>query len=247
MRILGRTDIGLKRKNNEDTFFISESPVGIFDAFMVVADGMGGYSYGEVASGRCVDTVVNYIRTAAFDFPQILLRRAVEAANARVRKEAQSLMSFGMGTTCVAAGLINGHIYAANIGDSRLYLINAKDFTIRQITKDHSFVEEQVANGLMERGSEEYESQKNVITRAVGIYDKVEPDLYDFDLKDGDYLLLCSDGLTNMLNDVVIKNLILDDTFTLERRLDSLIENANKNGGKDNITVVIFEKDEVME
>ena len=247
MRILGRTDIGLKRKNNEDTFFISESPVGIFDAFMIVADGMGGYSYGEVASGRCVDTIVNYIRTAPVDFPQMLLRRAIEAANTRVRKEAHSLMSYGMGTTCVAAGLINGHIYAANIGDSRLYLINANDFSMKQITKDHSFVEEQVANGMMTRGSEEYESQKNVITRAVGIYDKVEPDLFDFDLRDGDYLLLCSDGLTNMLNDVVIKNLILDDSFTLERRLDSLIENANKNGGKDNITVVLFEKDEVTE
>lgn len=247
MRILGRTDIGLKRKNNEDTFYASESPLGIFDAFMVVADGMGGYSYGEVASGRCVDSIVNYIKTAPVDFPQMILRRAIEAANARVRKEAQNLMSFGMGTTCVAAGLINGHIYAANIGDSRLYLINAKDYTIKQITKDHSFVEEQVANGLMKRGSEEYESQKNVITRAVGIYEKVEPDLFDFDLKDGDYLLLCSDGLTNMLDDVVIKNLVLDDTFTLERRLDSLIDNANKNGGKDNITVVLLEKEEVTE
>ncbi|MBQ6550798.1 MAG: Stp1/IreP family PP2C-type Ser/Thr phosphatase [Lachnospiraceae bacterium] len=246
MRILGRTDIGLKRKNNEDTFFISESPVGIFDAFMIVADGMGGYSYGEVASGRCVDTIVNYIRTAPVDFPQMLLRRAIEAANTRVRKEAHSLMSYGMGTTCVAAGLINGHIYAANIGDSRLYLINANDFSMKQITKDHSFVEEQVANGMMTRGSEEYESQKNVITRAVGIYERVEPDLFDFDLNDGDYLLLCSDGLTNMVNDVVIKNLILDDSFTLERRLDSLIDNANKNGGKDNITVVLLEKDEVM-
>lgn len=245
MRILGRTDIGLKRKNNEDTYFISETPVGIFDALMIVADGMGGYSYGEVASGRCVDTIVNYIKTAPVDFPQMLLRRAIEAANARVRKEAQSLRSYGMGTTCVVAGLINGHIYAANIGDSRLYLINANDFTMKQITKDHSFVEEQVANGLMLRGSEEYESQKNVITRAVGIYERVEPDLFDFDLNDGDYLLLCTDGLTNMLNDIVIKNLILDDSFSLERRLNSLIDNANQNGGKDNITVVLLEKEEV--
>lgn len=241
MRITGKTDVGRTRKNNEDAFFVSAGPIGIFDRLMIVADGMGGHLFGEVASGTAIETFTGSIREAADDSPEFILETAVSLANLAVLKKAEELEAPGMGTTLIAAGIIGDHVYAANVGDSRLYLINDNDNSVLQITKDHSYVEEQVEAGLMERGSEEYDAQKNVITRAIGTYSEVEPDLFDFTIQPNMYLLLCSDGLSNMVPDNVLKSLVLDTAFDLEKRADTLIERANANGGRDNITVIICE------
>ena len=137
--------------------------------------------------------------------------------------------------------------YVVNVGDSRLYLLNKRENSILQVTHDHSYVEEQVARGLIERGSEEYNRQKNVITRAVGVYSEVEADQFEIDLRKGDYLLLCSDGLTNMVGDDEIKGIVLDESRSLEERVGALVDAANHYGGTDNITVVLYNTEEVFE
>ena len=244
MNAYGMTDTGLLRRNNEDSFFVSSGPVGIFDALMIVADGMGGHMLGEVASGTAVETVLKVLSEAPMDNPPYLLENAVSLANLQVRKVSEEKRSYNMGTTLVICAVINGRAYVANVGDSRLYLLDSKAFTMRQITKDHSYVEEQVEKGLMVRGSAEYESHKNIITRAVGIYSEVEADLFDFELEKEHLILMCTDGLTNMISDKVIKNLALDDSFDIQRRVESMVNLANNNGGKDNITVVLFSAEE---
>ena len=135
----------------------------------------------------------------------------------------------------------------ANVGDSRLYLINRNEQSILQVTHDHSYVEEQVARGLLTRGSDEYNRKKNVITRAVGVYSEVEADQFEIDLAEGDYILLCSDGLTNMVGDEEIKSVVLDESLSVEERVRALVDAANAYGGRDNITVVLFNTEEVFE
>ena len=241
MKIAARTDIGLQRELNEDCYFVSDAPVGMFEKLLIVSDGMGGHDAGEVASRMAVDAVVSYLDAASVNMPLFTLEQAVYSANLEVRKYSGGI---DLGTTLVICGIISGHAYVANVGDSRLYLLNRYACSIRQITRDHSYVEEMVARGLMTRNSEEYMRQKQVITRAVGFFPETEPDLFDFGLEDGDMILLCTDGLTNMLKNVVIKNLALDDSFTLERRADTLIEEANRMGGRDNITVILAERED---
>ena len=239
----GKTDKGRKRANNEDSFFLA-APFGMFDAFMAVADGMGGHSYGEVASSLAISVIVDYLQNAPVNMPGYLLEQAIEKANREVYKKSVELETMGMGTTIVLAAAVGRDIFIANVGDSRAYYVDPKKYTIKQITKDHSYVEEMVEKGLMKRGSEEYERSKNVITRAVGTLPKVRTDLFEQRMRRGSYLLLCTDGLSGMVQDIIIKNLILDETFPMERKVDSLIYTANERGGKDNITVVLYQAEE---
>ncbi|MBR0086845.1 MAG: Stp1/IreP family PP2C-type Ser/Thr phosphatase [Lachnospiraceae bacterium] len=240
MILFGRTDTGRIRKNNEDSFYASARPVGMFEKLMIVCDGMGGHSYGEVASRTCVEALVEYIRMSPVNNPDFVMEQAIYKANLRVKKKAEQLNARECGTTMVMAGIVNSHAYIANIGDSRAYLVDPKAFTITQITRDHSLVEEQVRRGLIKRHSPEYEKHKNVITRAVGIFDEADPEYFEVILESGQYLLLCSDGLSNMIPDLVIKNLVLDETLPLDARVNSLIRLANENGGRDNITAVLL-------
>ena len=241
MNIVGRTDVGLKREKNEDAFYVSEGPVGMFDRLLVLADGMGGHEYGEIASQTSVRRVVEYVRDAGVNMPLFVLEQAVYEANLAVRKVRDEYRNSNMGTTLVIAGIVAGHVYVMNVGDSRLYLLNSYGESIRQITRDHSYVDEMVARGQMTRNSEVYKAYKNVITRAIGIYAEVSPDAFDFSIEEGDMLLLCSDGLSNMLKNNVIKNLALDRSFDLEKRVETMIEEANRAGGRDNITVILTE------
>ena len=142
----------------------------------------------------------------------------------------------GMGSTLVAATIEDDMMYVANVGDSRLYLLRD---SLAQITRDHSLVEEMVARGKMERDSESYRNQKN-ITRAVGIGKRVEADFFEVPLLESDCVLLCSDGLTNMVDDAEISR-VLKTTDTLKEKTDALIDEANRNGGKDNIAIVLVE------
>lgn len=247
MNIYGKTDKGITRKNNEDSFFLTSGPAGVFDAFMVVCDGMGGHKLGEVASSTAVHAMVDSIEQEPDMNAAYVMEQAVSIANLEVRKASEEHRSFGMGTTLVACGIQGQTAYVANVGDSRLYLLNRNDPSILQVTHDHSYVEEQVSRGLLARGSEEYNRQKNVITRAVGVYSEVEADQFEIDLQPGDYLLLCSDGLTNMVSDEEIKTIVLDESRSVEERVGALIDAANEYGGRDNITAVLYDTKEVFE
>lgn len=233
-----KTDIGQVRKTNQDSMFASASPVGPLSNLFIVADGMGGHKAGDYASRYVIDTMVEVVGESAGLNPVMILRKAIEKTNSGLFKEAsENTEREGMGSTLVAATIQDNVMYVANVGDSRLYLLRNE---LSQITRDHSLVEEMVARGKMERDSDSYKNQKNIITRAVGIRKDVEPDFFEVPLKECDCVLLCSDGLTNMIDDDGISR-ILQTTDTLKEKTETLIRQANENGGKDNIAVVLVE------
>ena len=179
-----------------------------------------------------------YIENSDLASPVMILRKALEKTNQGLFEEAQGNPDReGMGSTLVAATIEDDMMYVANVGDSRLYLLRD---SLAQITRDHSLVEEMVARGKMERDSESYRSQKNIITRAMGIGNRVEADFFEVPLLECDCIRLCSDGLTNMVDDAEISR-VLKTTDTLKEKTEALVDEANRNGGKDNIAIVLVE------
>lgn len=167
-----------------------------------------------------------------------ILGSAIEKANTLIRQRAKDDEAYsGMGTTMVAATCLGRYLEVANVGDSRLYVINDK---IEQITQDHSLVEEMVRMGGIDKESARNHPDKNIITRAIGARDYIETDFFNVELQAGDMVLLCSDGLTNMLEDEEIRR-ILTAEGSLQDRVEKLVEAANHNGGKDNISVIVIE------
>lgn len=232
------TDIGQKRKLNQDYIYISERPVGNLPNVFIVADGMGGHNAGEYASRYAVETVIEEISTSLEKNPVRILDRAIEKANRLIRERAQTDVRLnGMGTTMVIATCLGQYLEVANVGDSRLYVVNE---TIEQVTVDHSLVEEMVRMGGIDRESARKHPDKNIITRAIGARDTVETDFFNLELKPGDQILLCSDGLTNMVEDEEILR-ILNGQGILKRRVEELVRLANQNGGKDNISAIVVE------
>ncbi len=232
------TDIGRLRKLNQDYVFTSEVPVGTLPDLFIVADGMGGHKAGEYASKCAVETMVSQINSSNERGNVRVIAKAIREANKRVRNKALSDDNyFGMGTTLVVATLDDDGLCVANVGDSRLYLISNGE--IRQVTVDHSLVEEMVQMGELERRSARNHPDKNIITRAVGVMEEVDPDFFEVeDLVVGDMLLMCSDGLSNMLDDVEMLG-IIEGEGTLKEKATRLVAAANMNGGRDNITVVL--------
>ena len=238
MRSYCVTDVGLKRNMNQDFVYASDQPVGSLSNLYIVADGMGGHNAGDLASRTTVETVVDYIEGAKEKRPIPLLDAAIQAANQKVIEISLTDKSLeGMGTTVVAATVQDGCLYVANVGDSRLYLL---DHQIEQITRDHSLVEEMVRAGEIKREEARHHEKKNVITRAVGVEKKLRIDFFDVALNPGDRFLLCSDGLTNMVDDEDMLRLVSRET-SLEAAALKLVAAANRNGGKDNISVVLAE------
>ena len=223
---------------NQDFVYASDQPVGSLSNLYIVADGMGGHNAGDLASRTTVETVVDYIEGAKEKRPIPLLDAAIQAANQKVIEISLTDKSLeGMGTTVVAATVQDGCLYVANVGDSRLYLL---DHQIEQITRDHSLVEEMVRAGEIKREEARHHEKKNVITRAVGVEKKLRIDFFDVALNPGDRFLLCSDGLTNMVEDEDMLRLVSRET-SLEAAALKLVAAANRNGGKDNISVVLAE------
>lgn len=238
MHACGLTDVGQRRQGNEDDLFCSSRPVGNLPNLFLVADGMGGHQGGEYASRRAVEILLELIRADDSTDPIIILKDCIEEMNYRLWKEAQTDPALqGMGTTMVAASLKGDTLAVANVGDSRLYLWGDD---MRQVTRDHSLVEEMVAEGRMKRGSLEYQMKKNIITRAIAVDETVTPDFFECKLQ-SENILLCSDGLTNMLEDEEIRRIVTREA-SLEDRAQSLIDAANEAGGRDNITVVLIER-----
>lgn len=233
------TDIGRKRKLNQDYVYTSERPVGNLSNVFIVADGMGGHNAGDYASKYTVEIMERVMRADKETDPVCILRRAIEEANGHIRKRAEEDERLsGMGTTVVAATIRDGLLQVANVGDSRLYVANEEE--IRQITTDHSLVEEMVRMGGLDRRVARSHPDKNIITRAIGALDTVEIDFFTVELKKEDIILMCSDGLSNMLEDEEIRMIISGQRDIVEKA-EELVKAANNNGGRDNIAVILIQ------
>lgn len=233
------TDIGRKRQLNQDYVFSSAKPMGNMPNLFIVADGMGGHNAGDYASKCTVETVVGEIRNSFEKNPTIIVKKAIETANRKIRELAAADENLlGMGTTLVVATVIGKYLQVANVGDSRLYLVGKHG--IRQITRDHSLVEEMIRLGGLSREDARRHPDKNIITRAIGAKDEVEAEFFTEELELGDIILMCSDGLSNMLEDKEIEKIVQNEELEeLKQKAEALINAANNNGGKDNIAVVL--------
>ena len=239
MKTFSMTHVGRRREMNQDYMFTSDTAVGNLPNLFLVADGMGGYAAGEYASRFTVEKIVEHIRESEQYEPVTLMKEAVLNANQLLLREASAdPEKAGMGTTIVAATCDAGKLYAANVGDSRLYVVNQERIT--QITRDHSLVEEMVRMGELDKKDAKAHPDKNIITRAIGVLPDVAVDFFETTIAPGDTLLLCSDGLTNMVDDEQIKRIILGQRDIVEKA-ERLVLAANENGGSDNITVVLAE------
>jgi protein phosphatase len=240
MKSEGKTDIGKKRAQNQDSIFYTDEPIGLLPNLYIVADGRGGHKAGDIASKTAIECVTEYVRESTLNNPVSVLKRAIIYANDKVYKLSRENEDYsGMGTTFVAAVEDEGILYVANIGDSRLYRIGDD---IRQITLDHSLVEELIRTGQLDRNKGRNHPEKNIITKALGIGNDIVPDFFEINLSEGDKILLCSDGLTNMLEDDEIKEIVFESDGNLKNAVDKMIDRANYYGGKDNISVVLAVK-----
>jgi protein phosphatase len=247
IRYAAKTDVGMKRTHNEDYFTLIED-----EQLFIVADGMGGHAMGEVASKMAADTLNEfYQRTKDEDatWPYKMDRQlsyienrlvcGIKLANWRIYEAAtKDPRCKGMGTTIVSA-LINGDkAYFAWVGDSRGYLVKP-DGTNKQVTRDHSLLEDyKEAKPDMTEEEQKNFPHKNVITRALGMRDTVQVDVRRFDIADGDTFLLCCDGVSGMIDDVRMGEIVKGSGEDLEKMVATFVDTANKNGGVDNITII---------
>ncbi len=238
MKLYAMTDVGRKREINQDYVYVTDKPIGPFPNLLVVADGMGGHKAGDFASKYTVKVLREELEKTTLNKPEEILQNVVAVANHKLIQASESDVKLeGMGTTLVAATVIGNTLYFSNVGDSRLYLINDK---IKQISKDHSLVEEMVRLGGIKAEEAKHHPDKNIITRAMGAKEDVEADIYEYRLKKGDLILMCTDGLSNMVEDEDMFDIVKSARDIVEAVL-MLIEKANSNGGRDNIGVVIAE------
>ncbi len=232
------TDVGRKRANNEDNFVVLKKGGAVF---LAVFDGMGGMEKGEVASSIAAQTANEMFESEAdFPNPEAFIVSVLKKANEKIFQYAEAHnLSGKMGTTAAAAFIKNGVLSAGNVGDSRVYLL--KDGKLLQITHDHTLVAYQLENGLISEKEARESTQKNVLTRALGVKADVEVETYpEVALNEKDKVLLCSDGLYNMVSEKTIES-VLKSKLTTEEKARALIDRANRNGGEDNITVIIAE------
>lgn len=238
MHSVALTDIGRKRLTNQDTVYLSDAPIGVLPNLYIVADGMGGEKAGDYASKSLIGYMLTYIENT-MKMPIRAIREAIEYANENLFAEGSKNPKLeGMGTTVVAACIIDNTLHVFNVGDSRCYILDESG--ISQITKDHSLVEMLVSKGEITRESIEYKANKSKITRAVGAEESVLIDSFEVELLGNEYVLLCSDGLTNMVEDEKIYN-IVSSGAGVRASAKRLIEEANLSGGSDNISILLID------
>mgnify|MGYP000855776082 CR=1 FL=1 len=238
MKTFSITDVGMVRQVNQDYVYTTDKPLGPLPNLYVVADGMGGHQAGDFASKYTVEVLKRELAASQEEDIEKALVSAIKTANHEIIKKASEDPHLkGMGTTIVVATIVRHMMYFANVGDSRLYLLRG---ALEQITKDHSYVEELVAMGKLKRGSRDYLEKKNIITRAVGVSEDVDTDLFALKLKSGDQILMCSDGLSNMVDELEMEYIIRSEDG-VEARAKALVDAANRSGGQDNISVVLVE------
>jgi protein phosphatase len=243
----GATDVGLRRQTNQDCLLFDDA-IGLY----VVADGMGGHSAGEVASKLAVDTVHTFVRQnrlsngiswpggieAELSYSGNLLRTAIMLANLKVWEESESRAELaGMGTTIVAALAEDNVLTVGSAGDSRVYRIRRNE--IRQLTTDDSWVQAALEKGVLNRDQLRNHAMRNVITKAIGANEDIEPRIIEEPLEPGDLCLLCSDGLHGIIGDYEILELVRSAGDDLKGAVENLIAAAKDGGGKDNITVIL--------
>lgn len=238
MKTFSITDVGMVRQVNQDYVYASAAPLGALPNLFVVADGMGGHQAGDYASKFTVETIKDELKKGEGDDIGKLLVSAIKKANTELIKTAEADPRLkGMGTTVVVATIVGQMMYFANVGDSRLYLI---DRGITQLTKDHSLVEEMVRLGGIRPEEAKHHPDKNIITRAIGAKDTVEVDFYEHRLKKDDIILMCTDGLSNMVEDDELFHIVVGGRDIVESA-QSLVDAAKENGGSDNIGIILVE------
>jgi len=227
-KIYQATHVGKVRKNNEDALIVIEPET------FVVADGMGGAAAGEIASQTLVETVKNFLPLLPEPWSEEILKKSILGSNAAILKKSKENPELqGMGTTATILHLYRGQANFAHIGDSRLYRM--RNLIFEQITEDHSYVETLVRSGELTPEQARVHPMKNVLTQAVGAVDDIEVETGNFSVAEGDIYLLCTDGLTNMVEDFDIGKILLES----ENPADDLIQAALDNGGHDNISVIV--------
>ncbi len=243
MRFYGLTDVGVKRENNEDSISLPSENDGI--KLFILADGMGGAKAGEKASQLAIKTIRDYVRLNFIKIERTkeeieeVIRKAMVEANKQIFELSMEYKEFnGMGTTVVVVLIYRGRIYIGHIGDSRVYRL--RQSVLRQLTKDHSYVQELVRQGTITIEEAKDHPQKNVLLKALGCDRDIVPDVITKGFVKGDIILLCSDGLTNMVDDKNIYEIIMKNTSDLKVACKLLIDTANDNGGVDNISAIII-------
>ena len=246
LEIVVRTDPGMIRGHNEDAVFANPNL-----GFVILADGMGGYNAGEVASGMATMLLSTELETAFAAKPPYELDKTsglshasrsildkVALANSAIYKTAESQPQYaGMGTTLVMALFCDNKVTVAHIGDSRLYRLRGEEFGA--ITRDHSLLQEQLDSGMISAEEARFSQNKNLVTRALGVDPEVEAEMHDYELRPGDIYLLCSDGLNDMIEDEEIQMTLQMLSANLDLAATQLIQMANDNGGRDNVSVIL--------
>ncbi len=240
LEMTSRTDRGRLREHNEDAL-ACDAVAGV----AVLADGMGGYAAGEVASGAAASQVASELARLKAEYPRLspadlmqAMRDAIRRVNTQIYRVAHKDPRYtGMGTTLVAAAFTGQVAVIAHAGDSRAYLF--RDSRLRRMTKDHSLLQERIDLGLIQPEDPAGQAVRNLITRALGVDPLLEPEIGVHAMRDGDRVLLCSDGLNDMLGDAQIEQLLQAHDDDAERAAQELVEQANAAGGRDNISVIL--------
>ena len=234
------TDVGRTRVVNQDYVFSCLEPVGNLPNLFIVADGMGGHQAGDFASSYSVKKFLESVSLSLQKNPHKIFEDAIRYANRELIEKAKANPELkGMGTTLVALTIIGDKAYVANVGDSRLYCMEE---VLTQITVDHSLVQEMIRIGELTKEDARLHPDKNIITRAVGAGRDINADFFEFSLTEKSILLMCSDGLSNMVEDEQLA-ILLKSAKTPEKVGKKLIDTANQNGGKDNIAVIVINVD----
>ncbi len=234
MKAVGNSVIGMRRTNNEDAIYINEQK-----NLYLVADGMGGCNAGEVASSTAISAFVKAMENAENGEILDKMMSAVAQCNKEVYQKSRENIEFlDMGTTLVAVTVENEKMFIVHVGDSRVYLF--RENNLQQITTDHSYVMELVKIGSITREEAEVHPKRNIITRAIGIREEVEADTVIEDVKQGDKILLCTDGLSNMVSKGEMTKILIEQCST-EEKVKKLVVLANEKGGLDNISLILIE------
>ncbi len=238
---VGNTNVGKIRKINQDYVYINNEPIGSLDNLYIVADGVGGHKAGEIASESAIDFFEQFIYETEDDEVLDLLVSALAYANEQVFKLSKTNKQYeNMGTTLLATTIKNNKIFVAHVGDCRLYGI--RNNKIAQMTSDHTYAMDLFKAGIISREEAENSKDSNVLTRALGTEKNVKADALFCDVFKDDIFIMCSDGLSDMVTDDEIFKIASNSNISIEEKVESLIQSANDNGGKDNIAVIVIQK-----
>lgn len=239
MLTCAKTDVGKVRKKNEDSVFLSDEKVEILDNLYIIADGMGGHNAGEVASSSAIEYFIDYLKTNKVQLDtECTLLDGIFSLNKKIYDRSKNEIEHkGMGTTITLCTIKDNVAYFGHVGDSRAYLISKGEIT--QITTDHTYVNEMVLKGLMTKEQAIIDPSRNLVTRAIGIGETVMVDYIEKEVSKGDIIVMCSDGLSGMISDEKIND-IIQNSSDIESCSTTLINEALQNGGTDNISVILI-------